>query len=363
MTTNYKKYKVHPDISQAETLPAAFYRDVELFESMKEGLFSKCWQWIGDSPSLLPLDAYAYPLSFLENYLHEPMVLVRDRNTRIHCMSNVCTHRGHLVSLNPGRINGLSCMYHGRRFDMDGTFKHMPEFKEAKDFPRPCDSLHQFKLEEWGPFLFTGLEPEIDFSIIRSSLEKWVGFLPLDEFKLDLSKSRDYLVNCHWALYCDNYLEGFHIPFVHPDLNAVLDYDTYSTELFEYGTLQIGYADGAEETYDVPANHPCHGKEVAAFYFWLFPNMMFNFYPWGLSVNVVKPISPSKTKVSFITYIHDESKYGNTAKSMDKVEREDEFVVEGVYQGLQSRYYKTGRFSPTREQGVHHFHRMLSERV
>ena len=91
---------------------------------------------------------------------------------------------------------------------------------------------------------------------------------------------------------------------------------------------------------------------------------MLNFYPWGLSVNVVRPISISKTKVSFITYIHDESKYGTDAgQLMDKVEREDEFVVEGVFKGLQSRYYNAGRFSPNKEEGVHHFHRLLAQRL
>ena len=357
-------YFVNPDITKAETLPAQFYHNRDVFEKMKESVFAKSWQWIGDSPSLLPLDGYAYPLSFLENHLNEPMVLVRNNESKISCLSNVCTHRGNIVTHNPGKTNGLSCMYHGRRWNMDGTFKHMPEFKEAINFPRPCDDLHRFKLEEWGPFLFTGLEPEIDFSVIRDYLTEWVGFLPLQEFKLDTSKSRDYLVNCHWALYCDNYLEGFHIPFVHPDLNAVLDYDAYTTELFDYGTLQIGYADGAEEVFDLPSDHPVAGSEVAAFYFWVFPNMMFNFYPWGLSVNVVKPLSISKTKVSFITYMWEDSKYEvYDVDAIDKVEREDEFVVEGVYKGLHSRYYKTGRFSPKREQGVHHFHRMLSERV
>ena len=88
---------------------------------------------------------------------------------------------------------------------------------------------------------------------------------------------------------------------------------------------------------------------------------MFNFYPWGLSVNIVKPINKNKTKVSFVTYIYDESKLSSGAGALlDKVEREDEFVVEGVQSGLQSKYYKTGRFSPTREKGVHHFHSLLA---
>jgi choline monooxygenase len=358
-------FYVNPDITKAETLPAAFYRNQEVFEQMKEAIFVKSWQFIGDSPSLVPIDGYAHPFSFMENYLHEPMVLIRDKQSEIRCMSNVCTHRGNLIAHNAGTVSrDLNCMYHGRRWDLEGQFKHMPEFEEAKDFPRPCDHLHQFKLEQWGPFMFTGLEPEVDFSVIRTFLDKYVGFLPLHEFKYDSISSKDYLVNSHWSLYCDNYLEGFHIPFVHPGLNAVLDYETYATELFDYGTLQIGYADGAEDTYNLPEGHPLFGEKIAAFYFWIFPNIMLNFYPWGLSVNVVKPISASKTKVSFITYLQGENRFeGAASKAMDKVEREDEFVVEGVHQGLQSRFYKAGRFSPTREQGVHHFHRMLAERL
>ena len=90
--------------------------------------------------------------------------------------------------------------------------------------------------------------------------------------------------------------------------------------------------------------------------------MMFNFYPWGLSINVVRPISKKQSKVSFITYVMDAAKLDQGAGAdLDKVEREDEFVVEAVQKGIESRHYATGRFSPTREQGVHHFHRLLAE--
>ncbi|MDH5609245.1 MAG: hypothetical protein OEY56_07175 [Cyclobacteriaceae bacterium] len=192
-------------------------------------------------------------------------------------------------------------------------------------------------------------------------MEERVGFLPLHEFRFEPSLSKDYLVNAHWALYCDNYLEGFHIPFVHPELNQALDYGTYETVLGDYFNLQVGYSDTSVETFDLPAGHLDYGQQVAAYYFWIFPNMMFNFYPWGLSVNVVKPLTIDKTKVSFLTYLYDESKMGNSAGALlDKVEREDEFVVEGVQKGIRSRFYQSGRFSPTREQGVHHFQRLIT---
>ena len=277
-------------------------------------------------------------------------------------MTNVCTHRGHILALGPGKSKNITCAYHGRSFDLNGNFKSMPEFKEAKDFPRECDNLYKFPLSEWGPFLFAGLNPTFDFKEVLDPINERIGFLPLEQFSFDASMSKDYLIQAHWALYCDNYLEGFHIPFVHEGLNKVLDYGNYTTELHKYSSLQIGYSDESNETFDLPKDHIDYGKQVAAYYYWVFPNMMFNFYPWGLSVNIVKPISTNRTKVSFLTYIYDPSKlHKGAGNDIDKVEREDEFIVENESKGIQSSFYQSGRFSPTREKGVHHFQRLIAE--
>jgi choline monooxygenase len=142
----------------------------------------------------------------------------------------------------------------------------------------------------------------------------------------------------------------------------VLDYGQYSTLLFDHCNLQIGYAKDGEESFILPEGHIDYGKNIGAYYFWIFPNMMFNFYAWGLSINIVKPINTDKTKVSFLTYVYDESKLHSGAGAMlDKVEREDEYVVENVHRGLKSRVYSTGRFSANREQGTHHFHQLLAK--
>jgi choline monooxygenase len=354
---------VHPDISQAETLPANFYRDPLVFEQIKNNIFLRSWQWLGDE-NLVSLPNQVHPFILLDHFLTEPMLLTKDAEEQIHCLSNVCTHRGFKVVQHPGKSRRLTCLYHGRRFKIDGQFEFMPEFKEAQNFPRPCDDLHRFPLEKWGPFLFAGLNPTYDFKSVIAKMEERVGFLPLEEFVLDKSRSKDYLVHAHWALYCDNYLEGFHIPFVHQDLNDVLNYDAYSTEIYDFCNLQIGYSDEAVEVFDLPEGHPDYGKNVAGYYYWVFPNMMFNFYPWGISINIVKPIAPDRTRVSFLAYVYDENKLDKGAgAALDKVEREDEFVVEGVYQGVQSAFYKAGRFSPKREQCVHHFHRLLAQFV
>ncbi|SMD32407.1 choline monooxygenase [Reichenbachiella faecimaris] len=354
-------YQIDPDITKAETLPASFYKDSSVFDLLREKVFLKTWQFVGDE-QLVPLTEDVFPSVLLDNYLTEPILLTRDRSNQIRCMTNVCTHRGNLIAQHPGKQKKLKCMYHGRRFGLDGNFEHMPEFKEAQNFPRACDDLHQFPLEKWGPLLFAGLDDEFPFGSIIGKMKERVGFLPIQDFRLDTSRSKDYLINAHWALYCDNYLEGFHIPFVHKDLNDALDYGLYTTEIYDYLNLQIGYADDDTELFELPEGHPDFGKKVGAYYYWVFPNMMFNFYPWGLSINVVKPMSPNKTKVSFISYVYDESKIDSSAGALlDKVEREDEFVVEGVQKGIRSHFYQAGRYSPKMEKGVHHFHRLLAE--
>ena len=123
-----------------------------------------------------------------------------------------------------------------------------------------------------------------------------LSWLPLDEFVFKPELSADYIVKAHWALYCENYLEGFHIPFVHAGLNAVIDFGNYTTEIFDFSNLQLGLAKTDEEIFDLPTSSPDYGKKVAAYYFYVFPNMMFNFYPWGLSINIVNPFPLIITK-------------------------------------------------------------------
>jgi choline monooxygenase len=354
---------IDEDIRTAETLPARFYRDPEFHEWARAHIFARSWQLIGDV-NIARIPQHVHPFTFLPGCLDEPLMLTRDGDDELHCLSNVCTHRGMLLATQPCRTAHLRCAYHGRRFKLDGTFQHMPEFEKAADFPSQRDDLPGLPIKQWGPLLFTAIDPAFSFEEWIVPIEDGIGWLTLKELVFDPGRSRDYLVQGNWALYCDNYLEGFHIPFVHAALNTALDYGEYATRTFRYANLQLGISSGGEATFDVPESSPDHGRPVAGYYFWLFPNLMLNFYPWGLSINIVKPLAPNRTKVSFLTYVSDESRLEQGAgAALDRVEREDEDVVEAVQLGISSRLYDRGRYSPSREQCVHHFHRLLAEFV
>ncbi|MBL8087354.1 MAG: aromatic ring-hydroxylating dioxygenase subunit alpha [Chthonomonas sp.] len=357
------RFFVDPDIRKASTLPAEFYSDTEIWESAKESVFGSSWQWIGDSdPVKIP--GQVWPFTLLPGVLDEPLLLTRDSKDQLRCLSNVCTHRGMLVCEGAGNERYLRCRYHGRRFGLDGQFQHMPEFEGVEGFPTEADHLPQVPLEAFGPYLFTSLTPVAPFSEVFGPIVDRLGWLPLHEFRYVPEESRDYVVKSHWALYVDNYLEGFHIPFIHAALNETVDYDTYATELYPYANLQLAESKDGQGVFDLPPSSPDFGRAISAYYWWVFPNLMLNFYPWGLSVNVVRPLAQDLTRVSFIRYVWGDRKpEGGAGADLDRVEREDEVVVEAVQRGLRSRYYDRGRFSPLREIGTHHFHRLLAESI
>ena len=352
---------VDKDIKLAETLPAKFYKNKNIFGITKERIFLRCWHWIGDN-SFKNEGNFKIPIEILPKFLNEPLVLTITDKNKIKCFSNVCTHRGNILVHEKCKSKKIICNYHGRRFNGEGKFEFMPEFKETLNFPRESDHLHDFPIFVWNKLIFVGLNPSFSIEKVFEKINRRISFLPLEKLQLHEDLSKDYSINANWALYCDNYLEGFHVPFVHKDLNEVLDYNSYDTEIDEYFNLQIGYAKNEDECFTIPKKHKDYGKKIAAYYYWLFPNLMLNIYPWGISINLVCPEGISKTKILFRSYVFDKSKLNSGASGdLDKVEMEDEEVVQSVQKGINSAFYNTGRFSPTKEKGVHHFHSLISK--
>ncbi|MFT4525761.1 MAG: choline monooxygenase [Bacteroidia bacterium] len=351
-------FQIDPNIAIAATMPRPFYTDSLVFKQLKD-VFAGTWQYAGDAEKAE--SSNVFPIQLLPEFLNDPLLLTRDDEGVTRCISNVCTHRANLLIDEPTKGHEIRCNYHGRRFDLNGKFKSMPGFEGVENFPCENDDLPELSLKKFAGLQFTSLAPKVEFESVFGDMIKRMSFLPLEKLKFDEDRSQEFKVKANWALYCDNYLEGFHIPFVHPGLNAELDFGEYEYELFDHSNLQIGIGKSGDHVFDLPANHPDYGKNIAAYYWWVYPNLMFNFYPWGLSFNIVNPLKPDLTKVSFRAYVMDESKLDSGAGAgLDTVEAEDEAVVEQVQRGVQSRLYNRGRYSATMEKCVHHFHRLVS---
>jgi choline monooxygenase len=228
------------------------------------------------------------------------------------------------------------------------------------------DDLPTLSMGEFGPLAFASISPAHTFAGLMEPLCERLDFLPLCDLRFEPESSRDYVIDAHWGLYCDNYLEGFHIPYVHRSLLSSVDMHAYHTETFAYASLQLAECNenAQDPVFELPPSHPDFGKRVVAFYFFVFPATMINVYPWGVSVNVILPEGSKQTRIRYLTYVWDdrtEARQRGPGADLQRVEYEDEAVVERCQLGVQSPLYSRGRFSPRLERAVHHFHRCIAE--
>lgn len=354
------RFHVDPDVTIAHTLDKAFYLDQAVWQEAREKVFATAWHWLGTLGDMAEPGSLA-PHDLLPGLLDEAVLLARDAEGTLRCLSNVCTHRANRLVEAPCRAEHIRCAYHSRRFELNGRLRFMPGFEGARNFPSDSDHLPELAVGVWACHGFTSLAPRWPLPAWLGDLQERLAWLPVQDWRADASRSRSFEFDAHWALYVENYLEGLHIPFVHPGLNQALDMADYRYELGPASVLQLALARDGQAAFDPPPGTQDHGLRVAAYYWWLFPNLMLNVYPWGLSVNVVQPLGPARTRVLFRSFVADQSLLGQGAGgALDPVEMEDEAVVLNVQRGIRSRLYSHGRYSPTHERGTHHFHRLIA---
>ena len=355
-----KKISINKDISRAHTMPSYFYIDDDYYQLSINNIFQNSWQIITDANSL---KSNIYPFIFLEDSINEPLILT-SKNNKYTCLSNVCTHRGNILYSNDSNSNKIHCKYHGRVFDLRGDFVSCPGFDKVKNFPSKSDNLSKIKLKLWKNFIFGSLNPLINVNDILEDIDNRLGWYPFEKIFYDKVDSHTYMIDAHWAIYCENYLEGFHVPFIHQGLNKDIKLDTYNTEILNNGVLQYTVSKDRKDALSIPDGYLNSDKDIYAYYYWIFPNLMLNFYSWGLSINIIEPINKSKTRIRFLSYpIHGKKQPTNIDSSLDKVEQEDQEIVCNVQRGIKSQFYNSGRYSAQHELGVHHFHRLICKNI
>ncbi|MGQ0552412.1 MAG: aromatic ring-hydroxylating oxygenase subunit alpha [Planctomycetota bacterium] len=348
------------------------------FAQQREQIFARNWQLVAHE-SELPSGPGALPVTLLPGLLDEPLLLTRDSAGEVRALSNACTHRGALVCEEPrafaagsganasgaaaaaaAAAASLRCRYHGRSFALDGRCVAAPGFPSV---PAGAD-LPRAHVANWHGFLFASLAPAMPFAEWIAELEARTAWLPVARAVFDPTRSRDYDVPAHWSLYCENFLEGFHVPFVHAALAPTLDLPRYRCETFRWSNVQVGVA-GAQPADQQTALHPpsgapYHGQALAGLYFCLFPSTLVNVYPWGLSLNLVQPLAPRRTRVAFRTWVWDAALLDRGAGAgLHRVELEDEEVVSSVQRGVASRLWRGGTLAPGHEDCVAHFRRLV----
>ena len=353
--------QVQAELANAATLPSRFYTDPAILDYERHAIFWQTWQVVGYSEQVTkPGDYFTFDL------VGEPLLVARDTEAHLRGYYNVCRHRAGPPAEGCGSRKVFRCGYHGWTYGLDGRLLNAPEMEGVCNFNHEDFALRPVAVSEWGGLIFVNLAENPE------PLGTALGELPAQTAKFGFERLRfyrrhDYHMQCNWKVYIDNYLEGYHLPSVHPSLNRELDYGKYATTLYPRHSLQSSPIRGPENESTADRRYKQSEGDLAAEYFWIFPNWMLNCYPDNMSLNVVLPTGPETCVAIFVWFFEDQqlktSVPETTFKFSDEIQLEDGHICEVVHRNLKSQSYDRGRYSVKQEKGLHHFHRLYEAAI
>lgn len=368
-------------IDHARSLAARFYVDATMAAFDRRAIFDSAWHLVAHLCQLQHAGDHV-----IADLAGLPVIAVRGADNEIRVFHNVCRHRaGPIAQCDGLGAKSLRCRYHGWTYALDGVLKSAPEMQTAEDFHVGDIRLPQLQVRVWQGLVFASSGDDASGSnaagsdtagsdTTGSNSTCFDALVEGIDVRLGTARSLEhyghhqpvgYDVACNWKVYVDNYLEGYHLPHVHPALNRMLDYRSYVTETRGLHSLQWSPL----RTSDDGSSDTLYG-DGDALYYWLWPNTMLNLLPGRLQTNRIVPKGVDHCRVEFDFYYAPvqsgmDDSGGARAKReadlqfSDEVQHEDLGICEDVQRGLASGSYEPGRLNPLRENAVHHFHELL----
>ena len=337
-------------LATATALPAHFYSAGEMNTVDQLAVFNRHWQYVCHKSQIADLG------DFVVAVLGQLPIILVHTEQGIRGYHNVCRHRAGPIAQCSGKgAKQLRCRYHGWTYNLDGSLRTATEMKDVEDFDVSRIRLPELQVREFEGLVFAAVEDAPDF---EQYVEGIAGRLAQSGYKLaDLHfhQHLSYDIDCNWKTYVDNYLEGYHVPHVHPELNKLLDYRSYVTTTSQWHSMQFSPLESGDDLY---------GSGDALYYF-LYPNTMLNILPGRLQTNRVLPLPNNRCRVEFDFFYtaslgdKDDARRVRDLEFSDVVQDEDIQICVDVQKGLNSGSYVAGRLNPLRENALHHFQELL----
>ena len=373
----------------AQTLTPDAYTSAEFFAVEREQVFGRSWVAVGCSAQVRePGDVLVTAVA------GRSIFVVRNRDGKLRAFYNACRHRGtQLLKPEECRVKRfIRCPYHSWAYDLDGACVGTPLFtgsdippdqqavfdmEDVKGFDRADYGLLKISVDSWGPLVFVNLDPN------AAPLHEDLGDLPartaghrLEEW--EIARVADYEIAANYKLIGENFMEYYHLPWVHPGLVKVSPieahhrwqgtgmYAGFCTSPIAQDTEAGGWGGGLP-----PLRGLDESDAVSARFIWLFPNVAINILPNHLFIILARPTSPRATHETTYLLTHRESTAGGDggqaieqlASFWDSVNREDIDIVERVQRGLDTTPFPGGRLCYRFEESLHRFQNMVIDRM
>jgi Rieske 2Fe-2S family protein len=350
--------------SGAKTLPQPYFVSPEIFAEEREKIFSAQWVLVGHQSQVAKAGDY-----LVQEVAGESLIVVRDKNGEIRGFYNVCRHRGTRLKEDAcGHASAIQCPYHAWTYGLDGKLIGAPHMDEVPGFDKADHSLHAVHVALWEGFIFVNLAKEGP----GASTERG-GYIPLERWLTPLAgkfshwnmsilrpaKRIEYDVHANWKLIFENYSECYHCPGVHPTLAKLTPYDSAENDLCE-GPFLGGFmpiVKGKSLTMSgnacaLPVGDIKAEDHARVFYYSIFPNMLLSMHPDYVMVHQIWPQSPERTLILCDWFFHPEAfdrpdfNPNDAVEFWDMTNKQDWHVCELSQQGIASRAYQPGPYSP-----------------
>lgn len=372
-------------VELASTLIPDAYREPRFYAAEQERVWGAGWVCIGYTSQVAqPGDMFTATVA------GQPILVTRGKAGALHGFYNVCRHRGSQLVQGECHQEIIRCPYHHWGYALDGRLLGAPYFKgldvpeeqkaifdtsEARGFCKEDFPLLPVAVDSWGCFIFVNLSPQ------PRPLAEWLGDLPqrlgrhpLHELKL--VRRAPFRINANWKLIAENFMEYYHLPWVHPELcniSGFKDHFRYQGPGMYTGMATAPLSQSPSTcSFNLPTMPGLHGLEAnSAFWILLFPNLALFLLPNHLFTLLFHPDGVGATIESADMLVHPNALAASDAdKEIDAildfwamVNRQDIGAVERVQQGLQARAYPGGRMCYRFEEPIHRFQNMLIDRM
>ena len=360
-------------------LPNHAYTSSEFLAWERENLFATTWTAVANGCAV-PATGDVKPIRFLG----QPMVLVRDRDRTLRVFHNVCSHRGNELVWEATNVGArIRCPYHSWTYDLQGNLFGTPHIggMGVHDVAGVCKREHrlrEIRSIEWMGLVFinlSGTAPDFDQFIapLQARIDALAGGEQFERLRPAATwGSQTITFGGNWKLDLENNLEAYHLPWVHPGLNAISPledhYQYYGGSLFAgQGSKAYDHRRGIDPAFPEMEGWPAGVSEYPT----LFPNVFLGLHCDHYWTRIVEPVSPALTLDHLQLYYLEESAHAeshHTAretrfKAWNTVFQEDIGVVEGMQRGRQSAAFQGGVFSPVMDEPSHYFAKWVVERV
>ena len=380
-----KKLKVvNKNIHKAHGLPNECYTDLDYLSIERKKIFENKWVVIGVGSSIPNIgDAKPFDL------LGIPLIILRDKNNKIKVFHNVCSHRGVKLVDKPGNIrNVIRCPYHSWSYTADGELIATPHIggmnkHQSSKFDKSKNNLKEIKSYVWLDLIIVNISNnQIPFKeYIKPLDERWSKFwISKDRELINHANDFGYFklkAKCNWKFAIENYCESYHLPWVHPGLNAYSKIEDH----YHIQGLPNRFAGQGTTVYNpkFKGNNkfPCFpnwpkNKENIAEYVALFPNVMLGIHKDHYYAYWLEPINHERTLEHMeIYYVGDEAAKSKKYKQLrmqnhklwEDIQKEDVDIIQRMQIGRNSIAYNGGNFSPDMDNPTHHFHKWVATNV